>query len=85
MNTDEDFSDEGDETEPQQFIPEQVRPPADAYEWYECVVTEIAWKTGRTLFLTTPVNVVLQSMVNRGMEPEKAADYIIEKWNLAAA
>lgn len=64
------------------YVPEVVREPETAIEWYEAVVTEIAWQTGRTLFLTQPVSFALQALVNRGATPAEAADFMISRLKL---
>jgi hypothetical protein len=66
------------------YVPEVVREPETAIEWYEAVVTEIAWQTGRTLFLMQPgpVSFALQALVNRGATPAEAADFMISRLKL---
>ena len=68
------------EPESESYVPEEVRPPSDATEWFECVYTEYAWLTdGRVLPLTTPIMTVMKAMLARAVTPDAAAKYLIEK------
>lgn len=66
------------------FIYEEVRDPADAYEWLDAVLTEIAWQTSRTLFIDQQTVLTFQAMLNLGYSPVQAATELIKRYNLAA-
>lgn len=66
------------------YTPEIVRPPENPTEWFEAVVTELAWQTGRTLPLNGSESIghALNALYNRGASPAEAADFFIEKMEM---
>ncbi len=69
---------EDDESTVNGYSPEQVRDPNNIDEWYEAVVTEVAWQTGRVLYASSPmISFALFSLANQGASPAEAADFII--------
>jgi hypothetical protein len=70
----------GDGYEPEQDDgQESLRPPENGLEWYDAVVTEIVWETGRTLPCTEPILNLLSALYSRGANPSEAAIFIMER------
>jgi hypothetical protein len=73
----ESYEDE-DESTINGYSSEEVRDPKTKDEWFEAVVTEIAWQTSRVIYSESPIiSYALFALFHQGATPGEAADFLI--------